>query len=300
MLQAKIWPNGEFWVGGVAASIEGLVDLDKNHKAPRGSRGLTSGNKRLIRNAVHLLGEAFEVEDLTLFTGTLPGESREDCIKALEIWPELTRQFLQEVKRELERADLPPWFAGCTEIQPKRYEDTGQPWPHIHLCFPTRLDGRWAITGKRLKLLWAKIAARLTDREIGEFGPSGRVDQCRDRKKLGKYLSKYMAKGSNPDVLSILNDEDYPRVSSWKHCSAQLTAAVEGCTSKLTNTIARRLFVIASQAVEGCEVWVAISDRYAQDDLAVKPLGFVGMLSAELIGALLAEDERIRSIMEAA
>jgi hypothetical protein len=287
-------------VGGVAASSKGLVDVDKNHKSPRGSKGLTSGNKRLIRNAVHLLGDAFDVEDLTLFTGTLPGESREDCITALEIWPELTRQFLQEIKRELERAGLPPFFAGCTEIQPERYEATGQPWPHIHLCFPSRVDGSWVITGKRIKFLWAKIAARLTGREIFEFQPSGRVDQCHDRKKLGRYLSKYMSKGSNPDVLSVLNDEDYPRVASWKHCSAQLKAAVEGCTSKLTSTTARRLYAIAARSDEGCEVWVAIQDPYAQDDLALRPLGFVGTLTPELIAALLLEDDRERQTMEAA
>jgi len=295
MLQAKIWPNGEFWVGAAGSDQQGLVDLDKNHKSPRGSKGLTSGNKRLIRNAVHLLGEAYNVRDLTLFTGTLPGDSVEDCIRALEVWPELTRQFLQEVRRELVRVEFPPWFAGCTEIQPERFESTGQPWPHIHLVLPTRSRGTWVISGRRLKGLWSSIAARLLDRPVADFFVSGRVDQCTDRKKLGKYLGKYMSKASPEDVLAVLDGKKFPRVNSWKHCSTELCRAVEGCTSKLTCPVSKILFAIAKNREEGCEVWAEIADSRNLTGEDADPVGYVGTLTPELIGWLLQHDDLWKS-----
>jgi hypothetical protein len=299
MLAAKIYPNGEFWVGGVAASSKGLVDVDKNHKSPRGSKGLTSGNKRLIRNAVHLLGDAYDPKNLTLFTGTLPGETQEDCRLALSIWPNLTRRFLQEVKRDLLRVGFPLWFVGCTEIQPKRMERTGQPWPHIHIVIPTGMAGQWVITGKRLKGLWSKIAASELKRDVADFDLSARVDRVTGKKKLSRYLSKYMSKAGDQDVLDVLNDEDYPRVHSWKHCSAELTAAVDACTSKLSSQVALKLYHLAKKRADGCEVWAEICDTSAADDWAVNPLGYVGTLSEDLIGWLLAADDRIRISWEA-
>jgi hypothetical protein len=291
MLAAKIWPNGEFWVGGIAARPQGLVVPVKNHKAPKGAKGMTSAARRTVRQGTHLLEETYGYENLTLFTGTLPGDTDESCSKALAHWSEICRRFIQEVRRLLLRCDFPPWFVGATEIQPKRFEATGQPWPHLHLVLPTRQAGRWVISGQELKDIWSSIAARRLGVAIESFTVSGRVDRFKSAGSVGRYLSKYLAKGQTQEVLAVLDDEHYPRVRNWHHCSHELTNAIAACTSKLTNSVSRMLYAIAAQRSEGCIVWAEIADPYASYDLETKPLGFVGSLEKELMYWLLQKDE---------
>lgn len=294
MLTAKIWPNGEFWVGSVAAHPQGLVDPVKNHRAPKGAKGMTSAARRTVRQATFLLEETYGYENLTLFTGTLPGETDEECAKALASWTELNRRFLQEVGRVLGRNDFPPWFVGATEIQPKRFEATGQPWPHLHLVLPTRAHGQWVISGQELKDMWSRIAASVTGMAVERFAVSGRVDRFRNSGAVGKYLSKYLAKGQSEPILAALNDEQFPRVRNWHHCSHELTAAINACTSKLTNKISRMLYAIALNAEEGCKVWSAIIDEKAENPENTAPLGFVGSLTKEMMVWILQKDDEER------
>lgn len=294
MLAAKIWPNGEFWVGGVAAHPQGLVVPVKNHKAPKGAKGMTSAARRTVRQGTYLLEETYGYENLTLFTGTLPGSSTEDCVKALADWSEICRRFIQEVRRLLLRRDFAPFIVGATEIQPKRFEATGQPWPHLHLVFPSRQAGRWVISGKEIKGLWASIAARRLGLVEQSFAVSGRVDRFKNRGAVGRYLSKYLAKGQTQEVLAVLDDDRYPRVRNWHHCSHDLTNAIAACTSKLTYTVSKMLYAIAAQRSEGCTVWAEIADPYSGNDLNTKPLGFIGSLDKQMAVWLLEKDEDSR------
>jgi len=284
VLSAIIHPNGEFWVGHLArASGKGLVKVPKNHKTPRGLAGLTSYAKRQIRQGCHLLEENFGADNLSFFTGTLPGKTDDDCRRAIAHWPDIMRQFIQSIKRDLDRVGLPPWIVGCTEIQPKRWEKYRQPWPHCHLVFPARADGRWLLHREAIKKRWRDACKNVLGGIDADYRYAPRVDPLDASKgEVSGYLAKYFGKGeSGPAGDAIANGWQLPR--NWMHCTHSLSRAVAIATCRLRPFAAARLIRLAQKSRSAFLYCVEILGEVNHHDGTQISFGWCGRLSGKML-----------------
>ena len=249
----KLWPNGEFsqgwhrrrgderldtraladsWdetegAGGEAPPID-LVNLANSHtsRSLRGSLGITTYGRRMLRNGVFLLKERFPNHPLTLGTLTLPPLQSSDRRELSGHWGEVVRQTIQWLSRQLTRKGLPPLVLSCSEIQPSRLETDGGAYLHLHLIWvnpPSRREG-WGISAEGLRSFWASLIARI----VGQPNlPTPNIDLQVARGDIARELSKYLSKGSDclRQAAEDLGDENMPR--TWWNMSKPLRDLVK-------------------------------------------------------------------------
>lgn len=185
----------------------GLSDAIKSHKiapetlkassgkgkAIRGSNGITSLGKKTLKSAAALIHERWDKTLLTFATCTVPGLGEEDMMQVCASWPEITRRFQQELRRELRRKRLPLDYFGCSEIQPERFKDKGEIAPHLHFVFVGRRARQqsWQIDHVWLKETWERILNSFVDEPIyADAATEARGVRGDVKKEVGKYLSK--------------------------------------------------------------------------------------------------------------
>ena len=114
----------------------------------------------------------------------------------------------------------------CSEIQPKRLENDGGAYLHLHLLWPnpSRRRGEWGVDADDLRSWWAKLLRRLTD--IPSL-PTPNVDLVVAKGDIAKELSKYLSKGSSVlgKAAEDLGIENLPR--TWWNMSKPLRDAVK-------------------------------------------------------------------------
>jgi hypothetical protein len=288
VLAGRVWPNGEAWAGHMGATPPmGLSNLRKNHKPDRGHNGITSHGRRTVRQGAFLLEERIGKSDLSFLTCTLPGATLDECRTANENWGEIMRRFLQELKRELERKNLDPWIIGCTEIQPKRFARTGQPWPHCHLVFPGRDGKNWAIRPARINLLWARCCKAVIGGGLGDYLASTRIEVIKTKKSVGQYLGKYMSKGGEEINAMRERIADWPIPKAWHHCTHTLNQYIRGSIATLTPKSAAWLFKIFQTKYPGSKVWSEVAPTPTINSPFDAPLGYYGMLDPPLAARLI-------------
>lgn len=211
----------------------GLSSLINSHKGgkrkdgkprnPRGLTGLTSHGKRSIRQACFLAQERLGKDRIGFATFTLP-EMRRDLLSILiQDWPEIVRQFNQEIDREYERLGVSyPFRLGVTEIQEKRFLRDGLPVPHLHMVYHShRGNYQWFFTAGKLREIWGRVVVcrlryYLPDEELPEISFSASIDCQAIKKEPSRELAKYLSKGS---VIKKMVDRgfvaDVPK--SWYH-----------------------------------------------------------------------------------
>lgn len=283
MLAGRLWPNGECWVGHLRRpGAMGLSNLRKNHKPSRGTNGITSHGRRTVRQGAFLLEELVGKSDLSFLTCTLPGKTMEQCREANEKWGEIVRRFIQEIRRELQRHDLPEWIVGCTEIQPKRFKDTGQPWPHLHVVFPGWAKGQWIIRPARANLLWARCCKAVIGGGLGDYLASTRIEPIKSKKGVGHYLSKYMTKGSSEITAVLEQTPDFPFPHQWHHCTHSLGDLIAKGTKSLVGNTAAWVIRLFQSEYPGCKVFAVISPEPTENVPHDAPMGYFGMLDPPL------------------
>lgn len=298
MLAGKIWPNGEAWVGHIPRPPQGGANgLGRPpQKSQRGLKGITGKGRRIVRNGCYLLEDLYGTKNLSFLTCTLPGSTKDECARANRLWGEVVRRFIQELKRELERFALAPWIVGCTEIQPGRYERTGQPWPHLHLVFPGKINGRWALTTARATTLWARVCNAVLDIPIAECAYATTLKPVRGNGAAAKYLSKYMSKGGS-DLASIHEacpDIELPH--QWHHCSHSLNDLIRKGIKQLCSKSAAWLCKLAQTPDSGFKVFAVIDRPSSETHQTHMPLGYYGMLDPDLITRIVLYDAKERNL----
>lgn len=160
---------------------------------PRGQKGITSYGRRMVRCCAALLEQSRDRRCLTFGTATLPALPEEDMELLLSRWPEVSNRFFEEYGREVVRSGLPWSVVYVTEIQPRRWEQSGKVALHFHWLCPGRHSRRspWVITPKKC----AEILGRVISRVLGytpDMGAAIRLEVPRGSvvKEVGKYLSK--------------------------------------------------------------------------------------------------------------
>lgn len=205
-------PNGGDWhedpyvglgvddVGMAQRSEQGrtplnLSDAPNSHSRPRrGQNGITGYGQQMIKACGFLMGERWPRHRKTLGTITLPPMSAAARRAVVELWPELTRQLLQWLTRQLERQGLPPVACSVTEVQPKRLEAQNEACLHWHLLWLNRPGkaGNWAIDPCDVRAWLSELLLRKVPSYQGEHV---NVNVKAVEGEAARYLAKYMSKG---------------------------------------------------------------------------------------------------------
>ena len=226
--------NGDDW-SGMRASAMGLSDVVNSHKlnnkkAKRGSKGISSNAKRLVRSSLTLLEKQFGRGCLSFGTATLPPMETHELEKVCLDWANIVRKFFQELTRLLDRRGLSQDFIQVTEIQEKRYLAWGQVCPHLHWIMQGRqnLRSHWAITPEEIRSLWERILSNCLGRSI-DGKAATRIEK--PKKSLAVELGKYMSKGGKLIKQIASSDKAHLLPSSYwgssKALKKQVKAAIK-------------------------------------------------------------------------
>lgn len=205
----------------------GLSKVPNSHKvrATRGSGGITSLGRKMLRNACTLLQRENQHFRLSFLTLTVPRCTMAEYAVVAENWSEITRQYQQYLRRRLAAKGLTGELVTCSEIQEERYENTGVPCLHLHIVFRGKClrGASWAVTPKDCAKGWKRILSR--------FLPGARDwSACENlrmvRKSASAYLGKYMSKGAQ--AVQSLKDKGLVHMlpSAWWNCTLSLRKRV--------------------------------------------------------------------------
>lgn len=231
-VKAVIYPGRDMTSEFIEGGLGGVPPLGSSHavnshspKKARGSGGITSLGKKMLRNGAYLLQRKAGKHRLAMFTGTIPRVSDEVERMVSVAWPDVVRRFQQEVNRLLSRAGLSPWTIGCTEIQERRILEHGGFPLHLHMVFQGRRGKAWAYPPSVFRELWKRILVRSVPAlSESSFDASTRIEAV--RKDAASYIAKYASKGVRGGVLEVIG-EGYRVPTCWVHVTGGLKTAVK-------------------------------------------------------------------------
>ncbi len=246
----KLWPNGEFSLGyapcGGLERLEspkeyaekwdaplGLSMLSNSHsprddgKPKRGTKGLTSHGRRLLRNSIWAMQRVHTKKRLAFVTLTLPKCSFEQAWMVSSDWSRIVRVFFQKLGRYMRSQGLPSTYAACTEMQTKRVDSEGHPALHLHIVLVTkrRSTEGWGIAPGEIRWLWASVLGPLLP-DVEFWGAVENVQRV--RRDAGAYMSKYMSKGVGVCSPPRSDETGWGLPTSWYSLSLHLRQWVIG------------------------------------------------------------------------
>lgn len=215
---------------GVDVSTLGLSPRPNSHsRKRRGTLGISSYGRRLVRNACHELENTYSRDVLTFATFTLPNVTALESRTIGRHWAEIVRVFVQRLRRGLLSAGLPAEVVGVTEVQEGRTARDGLLGLHLHLVFVGRkARSSWAFTPAWYRSEWASVVSRYL-REPRESYRWGSVENIQRVKfSAESYLGKYLSKGAK--AVGALREKFGADClpSAWHTCSASLRDRVVG------------------------------------------------------------------------
>lgn len=220
----QVWPSGDVVLTKQTKrhtlSLSNAANLGNDQNA-RGRKGLTSYGKKVVRSACQLIEDRFNVSNCSFLTLTLPQLSDEDLDHVVENWGTIIHNLLRELERECMRHGSHLYYVDVTEIQEKRWLDTKQAYPHLHLVMRGRIArGRdWMIKPVFLSETWLRVIRNALPTT---FLATARTGIQRIDSSAVAYISKYLSKGS--DSLKSL-DSDIPigrLPSAWYGCTRSI------------------------------------------------------------------------------
>ncbi len=199
----------------IIASSLGLSNVANSHKVakPRGRRGMTKYNRRLVLNSVLLLEKTYGKQNLSFLTLTLPQECHS---RASDLYAEAKRQMFQWLQRSLARCGLPPLIVGATEIQLSRLAAANQFALHEHWIFVGRKGHKsWSLRPQVFAKSWSRILANVYSLEDSSRAGIASTRVERVRKSAAAYLGKYISKGEKCVAQMIEDGYEAFLPSSW-------------------------------------------------------------------------------------
>jgi len=279
-------------------STLGSSNVPNSHKEvkPRGRKGMTKYNKRLLINSVLLLERKYGKKHLSFLTLTLPPE----CASSdPHLYAESKRQMSQWLQRTLVRCALPAAVIGCTEVQSDRLANKGQFALHEHWVFVGRRQwAAWAISPQELKEAWGRILGTVYKLANSSdlFVSSVRVESI--RKSAAAYLGKYISKGEKCVEQLIAGGYEQFLPSSWVTKTALMLSMFRASIITIVGKEAREIMeALQDNASVFCR-W----SRNLRLELASGIecwLGFVGYLSVGGIAYLrtMAVSPSVRTVL---
>ena len=193
--------------GAVLAAVPGLDPRTKSAQGgtPHGFRGLTVVGRRAVRDGAGLM--AADPGTVVFLTVTLPPDAAEVCSR--EQLATFQSRLLFFIRRALVGAGLDPLAVLVAELHPHRRTLAGGPIVHWHAAIRGRAHASdpWALSLAR----WRRVVSQAHRAAFGHHRRDWRG--CRveaARQDPGRYLSKYLSKGSS--------DPRRFRGTHWERC----------------------------------------------------------------------------------
>lgn len=214
-----------------------LTTPTNSHKsktiALRGTKGISSYARRMIKSGAQLLQQKYTVRRLALLTLTLPSLpplATELILSEMGGWSEIVRKSVQELRRELIRKGGKGEIIGCIEIQEKRYKKYKEVAPHLHLIFEAHKgDYKYYLSKEKVNQIWTRIInvqlSKIGFDEGYEFPYSSRIEAI--KKGAKEYIGKYMSKGGS--IIKEIKEDGKETLlpSSWWVCTKKLKDAIK-------------------------------------------------------------------------
>lgn len=229
----------------------GLSNPVNSHKpqtrANRGSKGISSYGKKMVRSGCALLQQRYgkkRLSFLTLTMPSLPKWTEEIVLTDMGGWSEIVRQTLQEFSRELKRKGGSGNIVGVVEIQEERYSKYGTVSPHLHLVF----EGHKGNYDYYLKVGEPqRIWQRIVENQLRKVGLEGEIDFCQStriesiHKDAKNYMGKYMSKGGKIVEKIIEDGKGFLLPSSWWVCSAKIKKVIKLYSFPMEDSMKQRI-----------------------------------------------------------
>lgn len=264
-LEAKLWPNGEIAfhlpkrlketpqvalppvesaklghcllrVYGVEAAIGfarllGLSSVPNFDKPARavvrsGSRGITALGRRRVRNAAYMLTREAGKHRLTFSTVTLPELTCEEMTVIHMNWNKVVDRYRLLLSRHLRASGLTGEIVGVSEVQEKRYEESGFPVLHCHFVFVgMHRGGGWVLSPSRHDYIWRKSIQSVLPLCVPNVASACQLKSV--EKDAEGYLGKYMSKGGLAIANIVTNGYEWALPLQWWSCSRSIVRRME-------------------------------------------------------------------------
>lgn len=318
-----LWPHGEFSVGFFREYIEGydaaarrspepdeVSDVDQDvaekgaagsppldltntpnsrKRANRGHAGITGYGKKMLKAGAYVAEREITRKAFTFLTITMPNGSRESRRGVVEHWAVFVNRLTEMIRRRQVKAGVPEWVFSASEVQCRRLERTGEGYLHLHACFPNwkGRKGSWILSPNEIRDwasgFWSKRVPEIAEGHIN-------VDVKRVTKSVGRYLSKYLSKGSTSQADLIADWGEGHHLATWWNMSADLKEEVKRRIrkSEATGYFLLRLIqrVMEGQAGRCVDYIQSVTMEY---DGAWYEVGWVGALSEVFLNTDAAE-----------
>lgn len=288
--KARYSPDEEWWavaldVHGIEACLEargveeplGSSSVPISHsRSPKGMKGISSNGRRMIRQSCYVLEKEFGVGRCGFGTLTLPELTPEDYVSVHQNWGNITRTFMQWATRQLSPMGIPAMIASVTEIQGKRYEQTGRPYFHLHFTYPARPNRsyQWYLPASQIRLAWQRAVAAFCTASY-DFGAS--VDCVVVKKGLAQYLAKYLSKGGQQVEDAVRHGLPIEAVGHWWGWTSDLRERVSKATIRAVGLAETIFRTFPEMLCDGQIKWCTLIYIYPETKDA-KAVGLAGVL----------------------
>ena len=286
------------WLIG-SATIEGkfesmsegplLVKGPKSSQEIRGAygkHGITGLGKRVCRNTPILLQRKYGRKCLGFGTTTLPRVSFETAKAILRGWADIVRRFFQKLKRICEAAGGEFIYVACTEIQEKRFGDTGIAAPHLHFVYVAKrhISRGYYFSTKQAYTAWNDSVNEVLQASghpaiMGVNGHIGSAKLEPIKKSAAAYLGKYLSKGIK--VVKQMQEKgysDFPK--QWWSASKIAKTMFKDSIIPSDGAFGAALFYQLEHFLdEGQVIWARFVDCLIGDEYPT--IGLVGVFSVE-------------------
>ena len=236
-----------------------FIVSSKLKRCPRGNygrNGITNYGKRVLKNSCIILEQKYGKRRLGFGTCTLPTLCESSLRVLLSNWGDVVRRFFQKVRRQHEKLSLEFIYLGCTEIQEKRYRNTGLPVPHLHFVYVCKetIRGGYTCNTKQFYGWWNDAVNEILvrgkrDPIMGIDGHTGSVKLESIRTTAAGYIGKYVSKGVSV-VKSMLaaGYEEFPK--QWWFASMQCKKLFNASVKTISGDICAMLWDNAPNLIE--------------------------------------------------
>ena len=223
--------------------------LNQKPKKRRGSHGISSRSRQLVRDAATLLQEKHGKEQLAFITHTIPPQ----FVKEVHAnWVKILHNLRRRYIRALQKAGLSEELIMVTEYQEERLSTSGIAVLHLHIVFVGRKKRRhWAYDIDCYKEHWKECCETYIEngKDNALWNAATRVESI--KKSCAGYLSKYLSKGVSTLATVLQFDSNAFIPPSWHVLTQLLRCEVRRNTRHFEGQSATELFdYLTSNAVE--------------------------------------------------
>ena len=209
-------------------------------RARRGSKGITSQSRQLIKDAATLLEEKHGKKHLAFVTHTVPTQFIPDIHAN---WARILHNLRRRYIRSLQRAGLSEELVMVSEYQEERLSSSGNAVLHLHIVFVGRKKNQhWAYDCEHYKKHWEECceACIKNGKDSSAWNAATRVEGI--KKSCSSYLAKYMSKGVATLESILIRDPAAFIPASWHVLTQRIRVEVRKFTRHFEGESAVQLF----------------------------------------------------------